>query len=86
MDANIQKRSGKFSIFGIFLIMLGAGLILSKLHLLQYDWSTILWICLGVVGLALLFRHLSGGGAEWFFGEACCSSSVLACLFTNLHF
>jgi hypothetical protein len=52
MDANIQKRTGKFSILGIFLILLGAGLILSKLHLLQYDWSTILWICLGVVGLA----------------------------------
>ena len=52
METITQKRSGGFSIFGIFLILLGAGLILSKLNLFHYKWGTILCICLGVAGLA----------------------------------
>ena len=52
MESNIQKRSKGFSIFGIFLILLGTGLILSRLNLLQYKCGIILWICLGIAGLA----------------------------------
>lgn len=52
METNTRKRSGGFSIFGIFLILLGAGLILNKLNLLQYKWGIILWVCLGIAGLA----------------------------------
>jgi hypothetical protein len=52
MEPITQKRSGGFSILGIFLILLGAGLILSKLNLLHYKWGMILWVCLGVTGLA----------------------------------
>lgn len=47
-----EQRLKGFPIFGIFLILLGIGLILSRLHLLHYGWSTILWISLAVVGLA----------------------------------
>ena len=52
METITPKRSGRFSIFGIFLILLGAGLILSKLNLFHYKWGIILWVCLGVAGLA----------------------------------
>ena len=52
METTAQKRSNRFSIFGIFLILLGAGLILSKLNFLHYTWGIILWVCLGVAGLA----------------------------------
>jgi hypothetical protein len=51
METITRKRSGRFSIFGIFLILLGAGLILSKLNLLHYNWGIILWVCLGIAGL-----------------------------------
>ena len=52
METIARKRSGGFSIFGIFLILLGVGLVLSKLHLLHYKWGIVLWSCLGVAGLA----------------------------------
>jgi hypothetical protein len=52
METITQKRSGGFSIFGIFLILLGAGLILSRLEILHYKWGIILWSCLGIAGLA----------------------------------
>ena len=52
METITRKRSNGFSIFGIFLILLGAGLILSKLNFLHYTWGIVLWICLGVAGLA----------------------------------
>ncbi|RPI06700.1 MAG: hypothetical protein EHM64_02015 [Ignavibacteriae bacterium] len=52
METTTPKRSTGFSIFGIFLILLGAGLILSKLKLLHYQWGTILWVCLGIAGFA----------------------------------
>jgi hypothetical protein len=56
MEPIVQKKSPGLSTFGIFLILLGAGLILNKLHLLQYGWKTILWICLGVFGLAAVIH------------------------------
>jgi hypothetical protein len=52
METMTRKRSKGFSMFGIFLILLGAGLILSKLNLLHYTWGIILWVCLCIAGLA----------------------------------
>ena len=52
METFTQKRSGGLSIFGIFLILVGAGLILNRLHLLHYKWGIIIWVCLGLAGLA----------------------------------
>jgi len=52
METITRKRSGGFSIFGVFLILLGLGLILSKLSLFHYRWGIIFWVCLGVAGLA----------------------------------
>lgn len=52
METITKKRSGGFSIFGIFLILLGAGLILNRLNLLRYKWGIILWVSLGIAGLA----------------------------------
>lgn len=56
METKIDKKPREFSFFGIFLILLGAGLILHRLHILHYGWGTILWACLGVVGLASVIR------------------------------
>jgi len=51
MEPTLQKKSSGIPIFGVFLILLGAGFILNKLHLFHYSWGTILWVCLGVVGI-----------------------------------
>ena len=52
MESITTKRSRGLSIFGIFLILLGAGIILNKLHIIHYRWGVILWACLGAAGLA----------------------------------
>ena len=51
METTIRKRSTGFSLLGIFLIVLGAGLILSKLNVLHYRWGIVIWACLGIAGL-----------------------------------
>jgi hypothetical protein len=51
MEPTLQKKSNGLSIFGVFLILLGAGFILNKLHVFHYSWGIILWICLSVVGV-----------------------------------
>ncbi len=56
MEPSIQKRSREFSVFGILLILIGVGLILSKLHLLNYSWKTIFWICMGLAGFASVIQ------------------------------
>jgi hypothetical protein len=56
MEPIVQKRPQGFSLFGIFLILLGAGLILQRLHVLHYNWTMILWMCLGIVGLAAVIQ------------------------------
>jgi hypothetical protein len=56
MEPAIKKRSREFSIFGIFMILLGIGLILHKLNLLHYGWKTIFWLCIGVAGLVSTVR------------------------------
>jgi hypothetical protein len=56
MEPILKKKSSDFPIFGIFLILLGAGLILSKLHVFHYSWGIILWVCLGVVGVVTVVQ------------------------------
>lgn len=50
MKLTTQKRSHRISIFGVFLILLGVGLILNKLNIIHYSWGIILWSSFGVVG------------------------------------
>jgi hypothetical protein len=56
MEPILKKKSSDFPIFGIFLILLGAGLILNKLHVFHYSWGIILWVCLGVVGVVTVVQ------------------------------
>jgi hypothetical protein len=68
MEPSIQKKASGISVFGIFLILLGAGLILNKLHFLHYGWKTILWACLGIFGLAVVihaFANRKRGNVFW---------------------
>jgi hypothetical protein len=56
MESITQQRLKGLSVFGIFLILLGIGLILNKLHLLRYGWGTIIWVCLAVAGFAAVVQ------------------------------
>jgi hypothetical protein len=56
MESTLGKKLRGLSFFGIFLILLGVGLILHKLHILHYSWGIILWACLGVVGLSAVIQ------------------------------
>jgi hypothetical protein len=56
METITRKRSSGLPIFGIFLILLGVGIILNKLHVIHYGEGIILWICLGLVGLATVVQ------------------------------
>ncbi len=51
METVIEKKSKGIPIFGIFFILLGTGIFLSKLHLFAYGWKTVFWICMAVVGI-----------------------------------
>jgi len=56
MEPTLHKKSGGLPIFGVFLILLGAGLILNKLHVFHYSWGIIFWICLSVVGVVIVVQ------------------------------
>jgi hypothetical protein len=56
MEPTLQKKSSGLSIFGVFLILLGAGFILNKLHVFHNNWGIILWVCLGVVGVVTVVQ------------------------------
>jgi len=56
MELGVQKKSKELSIVGIFLILFGIGLLLRKLHVFQHQWTTILWLCLGVAGLLVVIQ------------------------------
>jgi hypothetical protein len=56
MEEVTQKKSSGIPVFGIFLILLGVGLFLNKIHLMDHGWKTIFWICLGLVGLATVIH------------------------------
>ncbi len=52
MDTPSQEQRPKgLSVFGILLIVVGASLILNRLHLFHYSWHAILWVGLAAVGL-----------------------------------
>ncbi len=46
----------EFSPFGIFLILLGAGLLLSRLNFVPWCWSDAVWVAVAAFGLALIVR------------------------------
>jgi hypothetical protein len=56
MEPTLQKKSSGLPVFGVFLILLGAGFILNKLHVFHYSWGIILWVCLGVVGVVTVVQ------------------------------
>jgi predicted Kef-type K+ transport protein len=56
MEPTLQKKSSGLPIFGVFLILLGAGLVLNKLHVFQYGWGIIFWICLSAVGVVTVVQ------------------------------
>jgi hypothetical protein len=56
MEPTLQKKSSGLPIFGVFLILLGAGFILNKLHVFHYSWGIILWVCLSVVGVVTVVQ------------------------------
>ena len=56
MEPTLHKKSGGLPIFGVFLILLGAGLILNKLHVFHYSWGIIFWICLSVAGVVAVVQ------------------------------
>ncbi len=76
MGPLIQQRTQRLSFLGIFFILLGAGLVLRKLHVLHFNWTMILWMCLGVAGLAAVIqafitrrRGVVFGGSLLFFSS-----------------
>ena len=56
MEPTLHKKSSGLPIFGVFLILLGAGFILNKLHVFHYSWGIILWVCLSVVGVVTVVQ------------------------------
>jgi len=56
MEPILKKKSSDFPIFGIFLILLGAGLILNKLRVFHYSWGIIFWVCLSVAGVVTVVQ------------------------------
>jgi hypothetical protein len=56
MEPTLQKKSSGLPVFGVFLILLGAGFILNKLQVFHYSWGIILWVCLGVVGVVTVVQ------------------------------
>lgn len=56
MEPTIQKKSTGLPIIGVFLLLLGVGLFLNRLHLFHIHWKIILWICLSVVGVVVVVQ------------------------------
>jgi hypothetical protein len=56
MEPTLQKKSSGLPILGVFLILLGAGLILNKLQVFLHSWGIILWVCLSVVGVVTVVQ------------------------------
>jgi hypothetical protein len=68
MEPLVQKGKLPLSLAGIFFILLGAGLLMQRLNILQHRWSTILWICfcaVGMVAVVQAFIERSRGKAFW---------------------
>jgi hypothetical protein len=77
MEPIIPQKTRGLSIFGIFLILFGAGLILSKLHLFHYRWGVVLWVCLGVAGLmAVIQAFITKRRGQIFWGSLLFFSSI----------
>jgi uncharacterized membrane protein HdeD (DUF308 family) len=65
-----RQRTKGLSAFGIFLILMGAGLLLHRFHLIPYSGTTIVWIvlaCAGIVAVVQAFLYKRSGAV--FFGS-----------------
>jgi uncharacterized membrane protein HdeD (DUF308 family) len=68
-DVTRQRIKG-FSVFGIFLILMGAGLLLNRFHLIPYDGHVIIWIALACVGIfAVVQAFINKRRGAVFFGS-----------------
>jgi len=56
MEVIAHERARGLSIFGLFLVLLGAVLLLHRFHILHYGWTTLLWGCFGVVGAVMVIQ------------------------------
>ena len=89
MENSIQKRSLSFSLVGIFLILLGTGILLQRLHILSHQWSTVVWACFGIVGfLAVIQGFAERGRGKAFWGSLLffVSTAVLVQRFSLIEF
>lgn len=65
----MDKNSRHISWFGIALIVIGVGLLISKLHILEIEFSTIFWPLLMLLGIVSVGRGFSGSrGGKIFWG------------------
>ena len=68
MEQPIEK-SGRFSIAGVFLILVGILLILSRLHILHMSWGNLIWTFLLVYAVVVVARGFARRrAAAVFFG------------------
>ncbi len=47
-------QSNRFPWFGIFLVLVGAGLLLERLHVFDIGWPRLFWILLGILGFGMV--------------------------------
>ena len=81
MEEKSMKRNYTVSLIGVVLIVMGAALILSRLHIVPYRWDIIFWGSIGVYGLlatALAFVTRRRGAA--FLGSVLFFFSIAAIL------
>lgn len=70
MNDALRNQTKGFSAFGIFLILLGAGLLLHHFNLIPYNGHIIIWIalaCVGIFAVAQAFMYKRRGAV--FFGS-----------------
>lgn len=59
MDSSpVVDKQRAFSPFGFFLVLLGAGLLLSRLQVIPFRWSEVVWMGIAAFGLALVVRAI----------------------------
>ncbi len=68
MNDILRTRSKGFSAFGIFLILLGAGLLLHHFNFIPYNGHVVMWIalaCVGIFAVVQAFIYKRRGAAFW---------------------
>jgi hypothetical protein len=89
MDQIKEKKPLPISFIGIFLILIGAGLLLQRTHILPHRWSTVLWGAFGILGLiAVVHAFLERSRGKVFWGSLLffVSTAVLVHRYSLLEF